>query len=166
MLGYELRNWLAQSDALVSHKTSPPQSDMVDGRLGFHMPITCEYANSPIWACGCYHRSRAVPIWLTQYWVDMTCNPPASNECDDATSPKTLTNRLWIGANFMGSFGLLVSASYKPIASTGGEWRRGYEVGQSGARALTGYSFGTHILPANGSKRHQNPESVTDWWIC
>ncbi len=88
MLGYELRNWLAQSDALVSHKTSPPQSDMVDGRLGFHMPITCEYANSPIWACGCYHRSRAVPIWLTQYWVDMTCNPSASNECDDATSPK------------------------------------------------------------------------------
>ncbi len=63
----------------------------------------------------------------------------------------------------MGSCGLLVNAVYKPIASTGGEWRQGCEVGQSGARALMGYSFGTHILQANESTRHQNPESVTDW---
>jgi hypothetical protein len=40
----------------------------------------------------------------------------------------------------MGFCGLLVSAGYKPIASAGGEWRRGYEVGQSDAWALTGYT--------------------------
>ncbi len=59
------------------------------GRVGSHTPLSHEYANGPIWACSHYHRSRAVPIWLTQYWVDMTCDLSALNECHDATSPKT-----------------------------------------------------------------------------
>jgi len=48
-----------------------------------------EYANGPIWACSRYRRNCAVPVRLTQYCADTTCNLPALNECGDATSPKT-----------------------------------------------------------------------------
>jgi len=30
-----------------------------------------------------------IPLGIFFSWVNMTCNPPALNECDDATSPKT-----------------------------------------------------------------------------
>jgi hypothetical protein len=37
-----------------------------------------------------------MPLGKKNSWVDMTCNPPALNECGDATSPKTVMNWLWI----------------------------------------------------------------------
>jgi hypothetical protein len=72
--------------AIRCHRT-----ERQSGRVGFHAPITREYANGPIWACSRYHCSRAVPVWPTQYWADTTCNPPALNECDEL--PKNPTNR-------------------------------------------------------------------------
>ncbi|CAM6025931.1 unnamed protein product [Sphagnum balticum] len=95
MPGYGLRNRLAQSNALVSHKTSPNRT----------------------------------------------------------TS--------WMMGGISDAHNL---AGYKPIASAGGEWRRGYEVGQSGAWALTGYTALelTSSRPMGVSTRHQNPQLVMD----
>ncbi len=70
--GYGLHNRLASSNALVSHKTSP---DRTTSWMGGISHAHYEYANSPIWACGCYHRSRAVPIcWPStgRIWL-VTC---------------------------------------------------------------------------------------------
>lgn len=42
-----------------------------------------------------YRRSRAVPVRLTRYWLDPTCNLPALNECGDANIAKNpQTNQL------------------------------------------------------------------------
>jgi hypothetical protein len=85
-------NWPACSSPVTGHNRWAIRcygTEWHSGWVGFHVPVTPEYTNGWIWACNRYRCGHTVPVWPTQYWADMTCNPPALNKCSDATSPKT-----------------------------------------------------------------------------
>jgi hypothetical protein len=162
MLGYGLPNWLAWSNALVSHNTSPDRTtSWRDGISHGHDLWVCQQPHLRLWSH--YHCSHAVPIWLTQYWADMTCNSSTFNECDDATSPKIPDNPVMNWCQLHGFLWFLVSAQLPALEESGDEVMRW-------ANQVLRHSWVTQLWnshpPGQWGTRHQNPQSVIDWWIC
>ncbi len=64
--------------------------------MGFHRPITDDYAD--VWDechCHCQH-NHPVPIWPTHYTVDMVCNSWRLHQWGDAMPPISTEDRLCI----------------------------------------------------------------------
>jgi hypothetical protein len=99
------------------------QTERHHGRTGGishgHDLWVCQQPHLRLWSH--YHCSHAVPIWLTQYCADMTCNPPTFNECDDATSPKIPDKPVM---NWCQLHGFLWFAGQRRLQTNCQHWRR------------------------------------------
>jgi hypothetical protein len=89
-----------ESRLVTGHNRWCHQTQRHSAWAGFHVPVSREYANGPIWSHSHYHGSHIVPVWPTQYWAGTTCNPPAINKCGDATSLKTPDEQVMIRQTF------------------------------------------------------------------